>query len=278
MQDALINIISEIQSSQSLAMKRRILYNVRATLKTFVIAIYLLVAAMTSTEAQFNDSTNYFIRYNSTGTVNKTNDQNSYVLNNALRFSLYKKSISLNSNNTWIYGKQQDRMTNNDFSSTLDFDVYKARRSIYYWGLLNYEKSFSLAIDHRFQGGLGIGYYFIDRENMVIQVSDGILYEASRLVNRDEAPDLANSQQTLRNSLRLKFRYVFREKVTIDHVDFVQHSLEDRKDYILRSNTIIGVKLYKWISLSLSVNYNKISITDRENLLLNYGITFEKYF
>lgn len=278
MQDALINIISEIQSSQSLAMKRRILYNVRAMLKTFVIAIYLLVAAMTSTEAQFNDSTNYFIRYNSTGTVNKTNDQNSYVLNNALRFSLYKKSISLNSNNTWIYGKQQDRMTNNDFSSTLDFDVYKARRSIYYWGLLNYEKSFSLAIDHRFQGGLGIGYYFIDRENMVIQVSDGILYEASRLVNRDEAPDLANSQQTLRNSLRLKFRYVFREKVTIDHVDFVQHSLEDRKDYILRSNTIIGVKLYKWISLSLSVNYNKISITDRENLLLNYGITFEKYF
>lgn len=237
-----------------------------------------LVMAVSTTNAQFNDSTNYYIRHNSTGTVNKTNDQSSYVLNNALRFSIYKKSISLNSNNTWIYGKQQNRVTNNDFSSTLDFDVYKARRSIYYWGLLNYEKSFSLAIDHRFQGGLGIGYYFIDRENIVIQVSDGILYEASRLENRGESPDVANSQETLRNSLRLKFRYVFREKVTIDHVDFVQHSLEDRKDYILRSNTIIGVKLYKWISLSLSVNYNKISITERENLLLNYGITFERYF
>ncbi len=263
---------------QLFAMKRMVSSRARYYRKLIFIAILFVMTIGSTSFAQFNDSTNYYIRHNSTGTVNRTNEQTSYVLNNALRFSLYKKSISLNSNSAWIYGKQQEQLTNNDFSSSLDFDVYKARRSIYYWGLLNYEKSFSLAIRHRFQGGLGIGYYFIDRENFVIQVSDGILYESSRLEDRQEAPEVANAQETLRNSLRLKVRYVFRENVTVDHIDYVQHSLEDRKDYILRSNTTIAVKLYKWISLSLAINYNKISITDRENLLLNYGVTFEKYF
>lgn len=226
--------------------------------------------------AQFNDTINYYIRQNSTGVINRTNDRNSYVLNNSLRFSLYKKSISLNSNSSWIYGKQQRQLTNNDFSSSLDFDVYKSRRSIYYWGLLHYEKSFSLKIDHRFQGGLGIGYYILDTDKFVFQISDGILYETSKL--EDQEGTTQSGVETLRNSLRLKLRYVFRELVTVDHVNFVQHSLEDRKDYILRSNTVIAAKLYKWISLSVNINYNKISVTGRENLLVNYGILLEKYF
>lgn len=243
-----------------------------------VTPLLLCLATATATFGQFNDSTNYYIRQNSTGTINKTNDRDSYVLNNALRFSLYKKSISLNSNNSWIYGKQQDELTNNDFTSTLDFDVYKARRSIYYWGLLNFEKSYSLAIDHRFQGGVGIGYYILDREDFVLQISDGILYESSGLEERGETPGVASRQQTVRNSFRFKVRYVFRESITIDHIDYLQHSLEDRKDYILRSNTIVAIKLYKWVSLSLTVNYNKLGITDRENLLLNYGVLVERYF
>lgn len=258
--------------------RRTVQAQVNVSARAVLLLMLISLSVTYTTSAQFNDSTNYYIRQNSTGTVNKTNDQNSYVLNNALRFSLYKKSISLNSNNSWIYGKQQDRLTNNDFTSTLDFDVYKARRSIYYWGLLNFEKSYSLAIDHRFQGGLGIGYYILDRDNFVLQISDGILYESSSLDSQEENPEVATGQQTLRNSFRFKVRYVFRESVTIDHIDYLQHSLEDRKDYILRSNTVIAVKLYKWISLSLSVNYNKISITERENLLLNYGVMLEKYF
>lgn len=244
-------------------------------IRYFLVATILLVSLL-SAQAQFNDTTNYYVRYNSTGVLNRTNDQRSYVLNNAVRFSLYKKSISLNSNNTWIYGRQQSEVTNNDFASTLDFDVYKSKRSVYYWGLLNYEKSYSLRIRHRFQGGAGVGYYFIDRDNFVFQVSDGILYETSKLESSEgaSAPEI----EILRNSLRLKFRYVFREIIKIDHVDFVQHSLKDRKDYILRSNTVLAAKIYKWINLSLTVDYNKTSVTGRENLLVNYGILLEKYF
>lgn len=226
--------------------------------------------------AQFNDTTNYYFNYASTGTINKTNDGNSYVLNNALRFTLYKKNFSINTFNSWIYGKQQHQLANNDFSSTLDFDLFKTDRHIYYWGLVNYEKSYSLKIDHRLQTGLGIGYYVIDRKNFVFQVSDGILYEKNDLEN---AEGLTNTgYETYRNSLRLKFRIVYDDIITLENIDFLQHSLTDRKDYIIKSTTTLSVKLVKWLSVTLALNYNKLNVTHRENLLLNYGLTVSRYF
>jgi hypothetical protein len=226
--------------------------------------------------AQFNDTINYFLKHSSTGIINRTNDRNSFVLNNALRFSVYKKNVSINTNNTWVYGEQQDIVSNNDFASTLDFDLFKTKRHLYYWGLLHYEKSLSLKVDDRFQGGLGVGYYLIDREDFVIQISDGILYEYSDLYAQEGLED--EEYDTYRNSLRLKFRFVFWNSVTLDGVDFIQHSLSDRKDYIVRSTTNLSVKVYKWLGFTIAVNYNKLNATRRENFLLNYGLTIEKYF
>ena len=237
-------------------------------------AILMLISLQAN--AQFTDSTNYFVRYASTGVVNKTNDRNSFVLNNQLRFSVYKKNVSINTNNSWIYGEQQRSVSNNDFTSTLDFDLYKSRKHIYYWGLLNYEKSLSLKIHNRLQAGLGIGYFLIDQDDFAIQLSDGILYETSELYTQE---GLTNADyETFRNSFRLKFRFVFKDVITLDGVDFLQHSLTDRKDYIIRLNTNLSVKLYKWISLTAAVAYNKLNKTARENFLLNYGITLERYF
>jgi hypothetical protein len=70
---------------------------------------------VTSSYAQFNDSTNYYIKHSSTGSLNKTNDQNSYVLNNTLRFNFYKRNFSVNTINSWVYGKQQHILANNDY-------------------------------------------------------------------------------------------------------------------------------------------------------------------
>ena len=224
---------------------------------------------------QFNDSVNYFVKLASTGIINRTNERNSYVLNNALRFSVYKKNVSLNSNNSWIYGKQQQQLSNNDFVSSLDFDLYKTKRHIYYWGLLHYEKSFSLKIDDRFQGGLGVGYYVIDRESFVLQISDGILYEKSDLTGED-APGL--EYETYRNSLRLKFRFTHQNRVTLEGVNFLQHALSDKHDYIIRSSTNLSFRIWKIVSFTIAVNYNKLALTNRENFLLNYGISLERYF
>jgi hypothetical protein len=224
---------------------------------------------------QFNDSTNYYANLTSAGIVNKTNAGKSYVLNNALRFNIYKKSVALNTTNSWIYGKNQGTRTNNDLASGLDFSLFKDQRHVYYWAHANYEKSFSLRINHRLQSGLGVGYYVLDRQDFMLQISDGILYETSDLTDSEGSQ---NENEILRNSFRIKFKVIFWDVVTLEGSDFLQHSLEDKHDYIIRSNTNLSIRLKKWLSITVVLTYNKQSVTDRENLLLNYGVTLEQYF
>jgi hypothetical protein len=219
--------------------------------------------------SQFNDTTDYYLNYTSTGIFNKTNDRNAYVLNNGLKFSIYKKKISFNTNNSWIFGEQNASLTNNDFNSSLDFNVLKEVKPIYYWGLAGYEKSFSLRINYRFQTGVGLGYTIVRNKHSVIIVSNGVLYESELGTN---------DYQTLRNSFRLKFRFVFKDVIVLDGSDFLQHSLDDRKDYIIRSNTTLSVKLIEWLSFTAALSYNKLNRTGRENLLSNIGLTIDKYF
>jgi hypothetical protein len=225
--------------------------------------------------AQFNDSTNYYVNYSSTGIVNKTNDGMSYVLNNALKFNVYKNNFSLNTLNSWIYGEQLDKRSNNDFHSVADLNVFKSERNVYYWALVNYETAYSLKINYRLQSGAGVGYYLIDKDNFVIQLSDGVLYEKSDLFDTEISN---NDYETYRNSLRIKFRLLINEVLTFESSDFLQHSLEDRRDYVIKSSTTLGLKLRKWLSFSIVVNYNKLSITGRENLLCNLGLTAERFF
>lgn len=235
----------------------------------------LMVLAGHVSFAQFNDSTNHYINYASTGIINKTNDGNSYVLNNSVKFNIYKKNYSLNTTNVWIYGENAENLTNNDFSSVIDFNLFKSDRHIYYWALVNYEKSFSLKIDNRIQAGAGIGYYIIDKENFVLQLSDGLLYERSELFDAEQNKF---GNEILRNSFRLKFRFVINETITFENSDFIQHSLSDHRDYILRSTTSLSVRLLKWLSFNVSLDYNKLSATDRENLIGNVGLRIERYF
>jgi hypothetical protein len=225
--------------------------------------------------SQFNDTINYYINYTSTGIINKTNEGSSYVLNNNVKFNVYKKNISLNTSNAWIYGKQQNNLTNNDFTSVYDVSLFKSTRHIYYWALAGFDKSYSLKINYRLQSGAGIGYYAIDRKNFVLQLSDGVLYEKSDLFDT-ETNKL--DYETLRNSFRLKFRIITGNILTVDGSDFLQHALSNRKDYIIKSTTNLSIKLRKWLSVVIALNYNKVSITQRENLLCNFGLTVDKYF
>lgn len=241
----------------------------------FLILAFLLMTA-TRMFAQFNDTINYFVHYGSTGVINKTNEGKAYVLNNNLRFNVSKKSITVNTYGNWTFGKQRAQLTNNDYFSSMDFNLYKTMRHFYYWGMGTYEKSFSLAINHRLQTGAGIGYNVIDKKNAVIILSDGILYERSDLYDTEEYGK--NIYETFRNSFRLKFRMIIKDVVVLDGSDFLQHSLRDRSDYIVKSSTNLSVKLVKWLSLTASVNYNKINRTQRENLFVNYGLSLEKYF
>ena len=235
----------------------------------------LLCVASLKVNAQFNDTTNYYVKFNSTGLINKTNDRNSFLFNNSIRFNFYRKNVSINTTNTWIYGEQQEQLTNNDFVSILDFDLFKSRKNIYFWGLVNYEKSYSLKIDNRFQTGAGIGYYLLDRDNFIIQISDGLLYEKSELYPQE---GINSDYETIRNSFRLKFRFIMNDRFTLEGVDFLQHALDNADDYNFRSVTSFSVRIWKFVNFTMVVNYNKLNLTARENFLMNVVLSVEKYF
>jgi hypothetical protein len=183
--------------------------------------------------------------------------------------------VRLNSTNSWIYGEQQRRLTNNDFTSTLDFNLYKTFPHFYYWGLLNYEKSYSLKINNRLQAGLGVAYNVLDKPNAWINLSDGILYETSNLRVNDSTN---KAFQIFRNSFRLRYRFVLREAIVFDGLHFLQNSLSDRNDYNIKSISNLTFKVRKWLGLTTSATYNRAQQTRRENLLITFGLTAEKYF
>lgn len=238
-----------------------------------VVALVLLVCGYA--DAQFNDSTHYHVKYSTTGIINRTNDARSFVLNNVLGFQVNKDKLTINSSNAWVYGRQGSRLTNNDFSTALNVDYLKNRQRLYYWGLVTFTTSYSLKINHQLQGGAGIGYNFLNKEQAELVVSDGLLYETSDLTLPQGDHD---RYQTVRNSLRIKYRWAINNLVVLDGVHFWQPSLERFDDYIIRSNSALSIKLRKWLSLTTALIYNKLSRTNRENLLVNFGLSAEKYF
>jgi hypothetical protein len=234
----------------------------------------LLMIAVLQAEAQFNDSTHYYLNFAAAGSINQTNNDHAYLLSHTLRFSIKQKTYSLNAFSSYNYGQQNRVISNNDFTSTLDGNRYIRDSKFFYWGLLNYTSSYSLRINGQFQGGAGIAYRFVDNKNAYFSLSDGLLYEASDLMV-DSVRDVYN---TFRNSFRIAFKWTIHDLLVLNGTSFLQNALSDGKDYIIRSNLGLSVKLRKWLSLTTAFTYNKFNRTHRENLLFNYGLQVEKYF
>lgn len=225
--------------------------------------------------SQFNDSVHHHFTLTSTGVYNKTKDQKSFVFNNALAFEVNKKKITYNTGASWIYGIQNKQLSNNDFSAAANVDFLKDIRRLYYWALINYDNSYSLKINYRFQSGAGIGYSIIKKPNLKLEASDGIVFETSDLTDPNIGKDV---YQTVRNSLRVKYLWSYNKTFSLEGTNFYQPSLISFSDFILKLNNKLSVKLNKWLSVNATMTYNKISRTNRENLLLTYGITVENYY
>jgi hypothetical protein len=225
--------------------------------------------------AQFNDSVFHYIGFNAAGIRNKTTDASSYVLTNALKFNINKEKIALNAGAAWVYGRQNSKLINNDFSASADFNLRPHSHRFYYWGLANYDKNYSLKINNRLQAGLGAAYNFGSRPDASLNISEGVLYEATSL---DLAGGTKDVYHTFRNSFRLRYRFVIYKIIILEGTNFLQNSLSYRQDYIIKATNGLSVKLNKWLNLTFSSAYNNLKRTGRQNLLLTFGLTAEKYF
>lgn len=240
-----------------------------------LLLILIFVIPSTKSFTQFNDSVKHYIYYSTTGILNKTSTTNSWVLSNVARFNYKENKISFNSNASYIYGEQQKSITNRDFSASADFNYYPKPKHIYYWGLVNYVRSYSLNINHRFQGGIGAAYNVIDKPGILLNISDGILYEDGNIDLTDSTSD---KYSIARNSLRIRYTISYKDIIVLNGSNFFQNALSDGNDYIIQSTNTLSIKLKKWLSFTTAATYNKVQRTHRENLLLTLGLTAEKYF
>ena len=236
---------------------------------------FLFIGLTRVSFGQFNDSIYHHFTFASSGTINKTQETSSYVLTNATGYEVNKKRIGFNAGASWIYGQQDKKLSNNDVSVSSNLDFLKNVQKLYYWALLNFDESYSLKINYRFQSGVGVGYTFVNNRALNLVVSDGFLYETSDLTDPVLGKDI---YQTVRNSLRVKYKWSFKNTVILQGTNFIQPSLISLKDYIVKFNNQLSVKLNKWLAINAAMDYNKISRTNRKNLLITYGITIDKYF
>lgn len=238
--------------------------------------IFISVILSSSVSAQFSDTIDYYVAANLAGNINKTTASVNYLFNNGAKFSIQKDKLALNTSNNWLYGENAGKLVNNDFTSSTDFNIYRKKNDRFnYWGLANYTSSYSLKIKNQFQGGAGVAYKLIDREEIMLRLSDGLLYETSNIALTDSTAQVYN---TIRNSLRVQFRYKFKKLVSFESAAFWQPSLTYNSDYIVNINAGLNLKLLKWLSFTSKFNYIQVSRTNRENMLITYGIIIEQYF
>jgi len=226
--------------------------------------------------AQFSDSVRYHLQYSTTGVLNNTSTAFNYLITNSARLNMRQKRADANAAVNWVYGQQGSRLSNNDFSTVADFNLRTRQQRFYSWGLGSFEKSYSLKVANRTQGGLGLAYNVLDRpDSLQLNISDGLLYEYSALAPTDSTKEFYS---TIRNSLRIRLRIRLQRIVTLDGVAFVQQSLSDGNDYIIKSNATLSIKLRKWLALSTALSYNRVQRTRAENLLLTFGISVDGWF
>ena len=227
------------------------------------------------------DTVHYHFSYATTGILNTTNSVKSYVFTNAAKVSMAKKSATINLSGNWIYGKQSGLLTNNDVTTTLDFNLYKTLQHFYYWGLATYNTSISLLINHQLQTGLGGGYNIIDKKKAQLNLSDGLLYEKGDLYDSLYGGPNGNvfqrdRYQAVRNSLRVLYHWSIHDIYSLDGTCFVQNALSRWDDYIFKYNATASVKLKKWLNFTLSYTYNRFTRTRSENTLFSFGLTAQK--
>lgn len=225
------------------------------------------------------DST-YHINLTAAGSINRTISDITYLFNNDLKFEMQHDSTSsLSFDNNWVYGTDHHILTNNDYTSILQFDLgrhkHKGRSHFYYWGLASYNTSYSLKVNNQFLAGAGAAFSIFDRPYAKLSLSDGPVYDHSDLV----LPDSSHlSYNTVRNSFRLAFRFEIKNLLVIEGTDFLQNSFSMGADYIMRSATNLSLKLNKWLELTSSLVYNELKRTESSNLIFTYGVKIDKYF
>jgi hypothetical protein len=240
-----------------------------------LVLFFLICIRMNVYAQQQSDSLYQYLNLTTTGTYNETEISRSYLFSNSLNYSIKKNKIKSDLQARWLFGKEQQQLTNNDLYNSFNLNWYKTFPNFNYWLLFNYNSIFSLKVNSQIQYGVGVAYDLIHRTYLNFNISDGLINEHSDIYLMDT---LRTVYQVLRNSLRFQLKINLGDRFRFSSVSFLQSSLRDEDDYILKEESILSYKLKKWLSLTAKFTYDRMNRIGRENLFMTYGLTFEKQF
>jgi hypothetical protein len=230
----------------------------------------------------YADTFHIHYAFATTGVISDANSVSSYIFTNMLKLSLLSRATTVNWINSYVYGKSAGLLTNNDFNSTLDVNLYESIRHFYYWALGSYTSSYSLAINAQEQIAAGIGYNIIDKKKDMLLVSDGPLYEVGNLYDSLYGGTVFgdvyqhDQYQVVRNSFHLLYHVTTHNIFSFDGSFFMQNAFNDFSDYILKLNLGMSVKLNKWLSFTTTYLYNKFTRTNTRNQIFNVGLSIAR--
>ena len=217
------------------------------------------------------DSTHFIFDYTSTGALNKTQNSSSFLLNNGFNSLLKERYIGLTLEANYLYGQQNGKTTNKDFSSTFNLDEFRYApfKHTYYWALIDYNTIYSLNINYQKEIGVGLAYLILSKPDAHLSISDGILYDKSNFFINTE-------HDVYRNSVRIKYHLLLNKIFQLDGIGYLQNAFGNAGDNVIKSKTTASFKVGKWLSVGSTASFNKSSFVQRQNFLLTYGFFITK--
>jgi hypothetical protein len=219
----------------------------------------------------------YKMNINSNGSFNKTPNSTVYLLSNNVHLNYAKEKLEYNLYGRWNYGANSIKLTNNDFSTSFDCNLYlDTPKKFNGWVIASFISSYSLNIRNEYQIGTGIAYKVLDTvggKSFFLKLSDGLIWEYSDFTLPDNDRGL---YYVVRNSFRFQFRvYSIDRRISLETTTFWQQALNKAHDFNWRSTARFEYKIWEAFTINTQLEYNYITRTERDNLIITYGIGFK---
>ena len=105
---------------------------------------------------------------------------------------------------------------------------------------------------------LALGYKFIDNEQETIDIQGGLDYAFGKY-------EIGDKEEYVAPRTELNYRYKFNENVYFKQMLSYLFSLEDEEKYFASSESAVGVKMTKALSLGVSYRIDYVNQTEKEN-------------
>lgn len=156
-----------------------------------------------------------------------------------------------------LYSENENKTAANKYDVELDYNRMLNEKIYYYMGI-NYVKDQLSDYDYRLNMGPGIGYKFVDNDQETIDIQGGLDYAIDKYEN-------GSKEEYVAPRTELNYKYRFNESVYFKQMLSYLVSLEDSEKYFASSESSVGVKMTKALSLGVSYRVDYVNQTEKEN-------------